>query len=194
MSVGPNVETCTVEVVRLPDDIDKWHFVNAFLQLRTDIFVDKMSWNLHVHDGLEFEQYDTLSATYVIAHEQGRIIGGARLIRADNRSGVYSYMIRDASIGSLDGLPPDLCTEPAPTDRKTWELTRFIASPASNCAKLILLKSNEFLKDQGAERCLFLGPPAFLRMAKSMNFAPRPLGPVVGNDDGRFLAFECPVV
>ena len=56
MSVGSNVETCTVEVVRLPGDIEKWHFVNAFLQLRTDIFVDKMSWNLHVHEGLEFEQ------------------------------------------------------------------------------------------------------------------------------------------
>ncbi|MGH1331529.1 MAG: acyl-homoserine-lactone synthase [Paracoccaceae bacterium] len=182
-----------IDIVRYPGDLARWHLIRAFLQLRTDVFVDQMSWNLHVYDGLEFEQYDTLSAVYIVAHKDGHVLGGARLVRTDNRSGVYGYMIRDAALGMLEGLPNNLCTEDPPTDRETWELTRFIATPGNACGKSILEASNGFLRSQGAKRCLFLGPPAFMRMARSMQFAPRPLGPITGNKDGRFLAFECVV-
>ncbi len=184
----------TIDLIRCPQELDRWHLVHAYLQLRTDVFVDQMSWNLHVHEGLEFEQYDTFAAVYVVAHRAGAVVGGARLIRTDHRNGVYSYMIRDASAGILEGLPDDLCREPAPTDSATWELTRFLALPDSASATAILTAANAFLVRESAKRCLFLGPPAFLRMAKSMGFTPRALGPISGNRDGRFLAFECPVL
>lgn len=185
---------CQIEVVRYPGNMQKWNLVKAFLELRTDVFVDQMSWSLHVHEGLEFEQYDTLAAVYIIAHQNGKVVGGARLLRTDNKSGIYGYMIRDAFLGHLDGLPKDLCENEPPRNRDTWELTRFIATTGAACSRAILMKANDFLRDQKATKCLFLGPPAFMRMAKFMRFAPRPLGPVTGNQDGRFLAFECAVI
>ena len=184
----------TVEVVRFPENVDRWYLVQAYLKLRRDVFVDQMHWNLNVYDNIEFEQYDTLSATYVIAHSDGNVVGGARLIRTDNRNGIYSYMIQDACAGRLNGLPSDLCSGESPSDAAIWELTRFVALPEARCGQEILHACNNFLKSQGASVCLFLGPPAFLRMAKSMGFSPEPLGPISGNKDGRFLAFQCPVV
>lgn len=159
-----------IEVIRCPEELSLWHLVHGYLQLRTDVFVDQMSWDLYVHEGLEFEQYDTLAAVYIVAHRAGDIVGGARLIRTDNRSGVYSYMIRDAARGMLEGLPHDLCTETAPVEPTTWELTRFVSLPCSESAKAILQKANAYLASESATRCLFLGPPVFLRMAKSMGY------------------------
>ncbi|MGC8201754.1 acyl-homoserine-lactone synthase [Aliiroseovarius sp. PTFE2010] len=194
MKDGSALEDCQIEIVRYPGNMDKWNLVKAFLRLRTNVFVDQMSWNLHVHDGLEFEQYDTLAAVYVIAHQHGKVVGGARLLRTDNKSGIYGYMIRDAYLGRLEGLPRELCEEEPPFDRDTWELTRFIATTGAACSRGILMQANDFLRSQNAKKCLFLGPPAFMRMAKFMRFAPRPLGPVSANQDGRFLAFECAVI
>lgn len=103
-------------------------------------------------------------------------------------------MIRDAFVERIN-LPSILCdTEPL-TDPKSWELTRLVS--VNNDAKTahdILEAANDFIKMEGGERCLFLGPPAFMRMAKSYGYKPEPLGPVVGNQDGRFLAFSCDVV
>lgn len=53
---------------------------------------------------------------------------------------------------------------------------------------------NRFLIKEQADRCLFLGPPAFLRMAKGMGYVPARFGPTVKNDDGSFLAFSYDVV
>lgn len=184
----------TIEVIRFPRDTGRWNLVHEYLKLRREVFVQQMNWGLHVHDDLEFEQYDTLAATYVIACVGDRVVGGARLIRTDNRNGIYSYMIKDASEGRLDGLPPDLCAGESASDDMTWELTRLVALPEVRCGEHILRACNEFLRSEGARQCLFLGPPAFLRMAKSMGFLPSPLGPICGNKDGRFLAFQCPVV
>jgi acyl homoserine lactone synthase len=124
-------------------------------------------------------------------------VGGARLIRTDWRFGsgkmVYSYMIRDAYLEHLPGLPADVCADEPPVDPETWELTRLTAI-VPGVAEQILTAANEFLKGIDAKRCLFLGPPAFMRMARGMGYAPKPMGRITGNQDGRFLAFSCAVV
>ncbi|WP_330447732.1 hypothetical protein FLP41_01715 (plasmid) [Paracoccus marcusii] len=75
-----------------------------------------IAWHgLHHAEGIEFEQYDTFDTVYVIAHRDGRAIGGARLKRTDCSFGggkvVYSYMIRDAHRGLLPGMPTNLCRD-----------------------------------------------------------------------------------
>jgi acyl homoserine lactone synthase len=185
-------------VVRTPRGFHRYDLVRSFLQLRKEVFIDKMDWPLYQYDAIEFEQYDTFNAVYIIAHEGAHVVGGVRLIRTDHEIGTgkikYSYMIRDAYNGHLPGMPTDICFEKPPTDQKIWELTRLATLPGADVARDLLHAANHFLVKEGAERCLFLGPPAFLRMAKSMGFVPARLGPTVRNEDGAFLAFSCDVV
>ena len=187
-----------ISVVQMPEDTVDYDLVVSFLELRKEIFVDRMEWPLYSYQQIEFEQYDTFGAIYIIAHEGRSAIGGARLVRTDCRIGTgivqYSYMIRDAYMGLLPGMPSELCFEEPPSDSSTWELTRLASLPNTNVAGLILDRANEFLATKNAATCLFLGPPAFLRMAKTMNYEPRRLGPIVRNDDGAFLAFSCKVI
>lgn len=191
-------ERFDLKVVELPQDVADLDLVTDFMRLRKRVFVDGMEWPLMHADGVEFEQYDTFQNTcYVIAHINRRVLGGARLkpTCATNGSGtVYSYMIRDAYLGLLPGMPRSLCAEDPPVDPSIWELTRFAAvDRPGGIGEAVLQAANDFLHKRQAQRCLFLGPPAFLRMAKRLGWTPEALGPVVGNDDGRFLAFGCGV-
>ncbi|MCX7643731.1 MAG: hypothetical protein N2Z62_00350 [Rhodobacteraceae bacterium] len=192
--VGHQIE---ISILRFPQDCGRWALVTRFLALRKTVFVDRLNWDLYHRSEMEFEQYDHFGAVYVIAHCGDEVVGGARLIRTDWRFGsgrmVYSYMIRDAFLENLPGLPSDICAAEPPVDPDVWELTRLTAT-RPGVAELILSAVNVWLKDNEAKRCLFLGPPAFMRMAQRMGFQPEPMGGVTGNHDGRFLAFSCAVV
>lgn len=192
------VAPLVVTVLRLPQDVNKWALVQCFLKLRKSVFIDQMGWKLHAWDAMEYEQYDTPRAVYLIAHREDEVVGGARLLPTDHRMGtgriVYTYMIRDAWLENLPGLPADLCEAEPPVDPLVWELTRLTALAEPGIGAAILTTANEFLRSEGARTCLFLGPPGFMRMARSMGYEPKPLGKITGNHDGRFLAFSCAVI
>lgn len=187
----------SVKIVRLPDGISSWYLVNEYLKLRKQVFVDRLEWPLFYAEEVEFEQYDSLDTTYAICMRGNEVIGGARLRRTDQFSCQgslsYSYMIRDACLGHLEGLPDNLCAELPPLDDRTWELTRMIVDGPKALTERMLEEVNLFLLSQGATTCLFLGSPAFLRMARRLNWPAQPLGPVCGNADGRFQVIEVPV-
>jgi len=163
-----------------------------------EILIEKMKWQLMDSEGIEFEQYDIVGlASYVIAHRGPSVIAGARLIRCDKVVGSpphdYSYMIRDSYLGKIQ-LPSDLCDQEPPNDDKSWELTRLVSNvKEAVVAKAVLDVSNDFIFEQGGQRCLFLGPPGFLRMARSYDYEPTRLGKITGDESGRFLAFECKI-
>lgn len=175
-------------------------YINGFLSLRRKVFIDDMDWKLVSHNQIEYEQYDTIATTYVIAHEHGKVIGGARLLRSDSKLPTsfgltqYSYMIRDSYLGLLPGLPSEICFSEPPSDAKTWELTRFVSLDGARVGEAILAEVNDYIKSRNAETCLFLGPPVFMRMSKAMGYKPTPLGKLAGNESGRFLAFSCDVI
>jgi acyl homoserine lactone synthase len=192
--VGQQIE---ISILQFPQDCGRWNLVTRFFELRKAVFVDRMHWDLYHRADMEFEQYDYFGAVYVIAHRDDEVVGGARLIRTDWAFGsgkmVYSYMIRDAFFENLPGLPSDICADEPPVDPRVWELTRLTATQPG-VAELVLSAVNVWLRQIEATRCLFLGPPAFLRMAQRMGFEPKPMGSITGNRDGRFLAFSCAVV
>ena len=188
-----------LSVIELPRQFEKGNLIQEFMRFRKKVFVDRMAWPLYHMDDVEFEQYDTIDTTYVIAHSGDQVLGGARLKRTDATLGtgriVYSYMIRDAHLGILPGMPATLCSSSPPIDPNVWELTRLVAvSDPPGVAEAILRESNKHLFAKGATSCLFLGSPAFMRMARRLGWSPQPMGPIVGNDDGRFLAFKCGVL
>lgn len=190
-----------LHVLTLPRHSERWNLVSAYLKLRKDVFIDQMRWGLHAHEAAEFEQYDHFGTTYVIAEDAGtgEVVGGARLLRTDQTSPSgsgrisYSYMIRDAHLGLLEDLPIDVSDKEPPVDSRTWEMTRLVSRGTAHVAEAILSKVQSFLAEVGADRCLFLGPRAFMRMASRMGFDPVPLGKIVGNGSGRYLAFSCDV-
>lgn len=187
-----------LSILKLPESASQWDLVFDFLKLRREVFIARMRWQLADIDGIEFEQYDIAGvATYIIAHTDEKVVGGARLIRCDTQidaKGYYSYMIRDAYRGTIT-LPSALCNDEPPTDNKSWELTRLVSSHSDPVvAKAILDCANDFIAMNGGNRCLFLGPPAFLRMAKSYGYAPKKMGPICGDESGKFLAFACDVI
>lgn len=187
-------EEFTVSVLHLPEDANRWNLVYDFLKLRRQIFIEKMKWQLMDSNGIEFEQYDIVGlASYVIAHNGSKVIAGARLIRCDTTVGHYSYMIRDAYFSKID-LPADICDIEPPSDEKSWELTRLVSNDGNPViAKAVLDVANDFIFENGGERCLFLGPPSFLRMARMYDYEPKKLGRITGDKSGKFLAFQCKI-
>lgn len=184
-----------VSVLLLPEDAAHWNLVYTFLQLRRQVFIQRMKWQLMDDKGIEFEQYDILGvATYVIAHHGDQVLGGARLVRCDNEIGRYSYMIRDAYLGKIS-LPHEICDSAPPDDDKSWELTRLVSNSTDpTIARAVLDTANDYIFKMGGERCLFLGPPGFLRMARSYGYVPERLGQITGDESGRFLAFQCAIL
>lgn len=170
-----------------------------FLDLRTEVFTKKKGWDVWLPTKNDLDQYDQFDARYVVAHNSsGEVLGGARLMRTDRNSDPENsrptYMIKDAYRGALVGIPASICENPPPTSEEVWELTRLVANGGASVAKSILLTANEYIAKNGGTKCLFLGHPAFMKMAKGMGFTPSALGKVTGNGDGKFLAFETDVL
>ncbi|MEO3415910.1 acyl-homoserine-lactone synthase [Roseovarius sp. CAU 1744] len=184
-----------VKVVH-PND-DPKALIPEFHRLRKRVFVEDMGWQVPFDEDLEIEQYDCAETVYLIAHDTkfGGVLGGARLLKTTHVSAdeTTSYMIRDAYFGRLPGIPATICRETPPLDDDVWELTRIISFGQTNLGPKILQAANDFLAREGARTCLFLGSPAFMRMARSMGFQARALGPIHSNEDGRYLAFSCDV-
>ena len=172
-----------------------WPLVNQCLAERRRVFIEQKGWELNTCDDIEYDQYDVFgAATYVVVHEEGRVVAGARLLRCDNRIGqgshVYSYMIRDAYLGLID-LPKGLCHSEPPTDSTSWEMTRVFTLDRSMAAlKLLIGTVRDHLVTQGAERLLCLGPKSLVRLGSILGLDSQVLGDHLGNADGQFLAFE----
>jgi acyl homoserine lactone synthase len=188
-----------ISTVKIFENNNPNNLLKGYFYLRKKVFLDLMGWELHQTREMEFEQYDTPNVTYLIAHDGEAVLGGARLTRTDTKQPSdfgaipYTYMIKDAFDGRLPQLPPQICEAAPPTDAATWELTRLVSNGNQGVGRSILDATNDFLKNAGASACLFLGPPAFMKMARAQGYNPTPIGKIQGNQDGRFLAFRCEV-
>ncbi|WP_298571881.1 acyl-homoserine-lactone synthase [uncultured Aliiroseovarius sp.] len=173
-----------------------------YMDLRTRVFTNEKGWDVWLPTKNDLDSYDCFDALYIIAYEprSNRVLGGARLVCTDRvhkspRNQSSTYMINDAFKGVLKGLPTNICDSQPPQDENVWELTRLVVGDADpSVARSVLKASNDFLHAQKATKCLFLGPRAFMRMAKGMGYTPVPMGPVVGTPGDSFLAFETEVL
>lgn len=177
------------------DDQEK---VRAFGRLRKTVFMDDLSWDLHSVKDAEWDQYDCSWAVYILIEndETGEIVGGARLLRTDQEDYISqldehptSYMLRDAFLGRLEGLPSSVTFAAPPQDELVWELTRLTATP--EVSQMVMRAVDQYLATQGATECLALSTPIVMRIARNMGFSPEPLGAMQSNETGRFQAFRC---
>ena len=81
-------------------------------RLRHRVFKERMQWDVRSINGLEFDTYDELDPTYLLAGD-GVVEGTWRILPTDG-----PYMLRDV-FPELLGVPP------APDSPSIWETSRF---------------------------------------------------------------------
>ena len=155
------------------------------LRARHRTFIEQAKWDLPAADGMEFDQYDTPASRWVAVHEGGRILAGVRLTPTTHRCGIYSYMIRDAQLGLLSTIPPNLLFDTAPVDPKIWESSRvFVSSdvPSSKRLRVQMQLISEMVqagRALGATTVLGLIPANSPRLARRVGLDCLPAGPVL---------------
>jgi N-acyl-L-homoserine lactone synthetase len=82
-------------------------------RLRRRVFQDRLEWDVAVSDGLEVDQYDALSPTYLLGIDRQDVVGCVRLLPTTGRN-----MLADTFPVLLDGGA-------APTSTRIWESSRF---------------------------------------------------------------------
>lgn len=91
-------------------------------RLRGRVFKERLDWDVSVSDGLEIDQYDTFDPTYLLALEQGDVVGCVRLLPTTGRN-----MLADTFPVLLDG-------NAAPRAAGIWESSRFCVDTKSVAA------------------------------------------------------------
>ena len=135
-----------------------------------------------------YDQYDTPASRWVTVHRDGRVLAGVRLTPTTHRCGVYSYMVRDAQVGLIEGMPMDLLHDDAPVADHVWEASRpFVRDDVPQEDRRALL--GELLGELvravracGGTQVIGLLPAATPRLVRRAGLPCTPLGPVVRVD------------
>lgn len=154
-----------------------------FLKARKRVFIDAKHWELPQTEGMEFDQYDTPQSRSVVIHEFGQVLAGIRLLPTTARCGCYSYMLRDAQRGLLEGIPQHVLYEKAPVADHIWEATRLFVSPEVESERRLLVQAlllTEMARaavDEGASHVIGIVPAVFKRWMARLGMGALPLGP-----------------
>lgn len=129
----------------------------AHHRLRHKCFIERSGWDVPSHDGMEYDQFDTPAAIYLIRREAaGPVQGVVRLLPTTR-----PYMLQE--------LWPDLLAGDVPSSPQVWEATRFgvdddLEPPLKRRVALELVAGClEFGQAQGIERYLVLSQQMILR-------------------------------
>lgn len=161
--------------------------VEKYLALRSKVFVEHLGWDdLNVVNGSEVDQYDSDTSYYVLLIDSSTraIHAGLRVSATVHEQYVSplsedptSYMLRDACLGRLPGIPSDICHAPPPQSQRVVELSRLISNHPRSLRRLIDVACCHFT-NQGMEQCLGLAKPSFIRLSKQWGYEAYPLGPI----------------
>lgn len=172
-------------------------FLEQYFQLRKQVFVDDLEWDLRLHNGLEIDQYDREGAEYVLAIRDNKCVGGCRMASTDTEFQVdgnsYSYMLRDAKLGRLDGFPTS-ATYYIPVSSKVWELTRVISGKRPAELRNLLRQARLRLLTKGVKECLFITRPVVTKVSRAWGFDMSVTGPVLDFGKMKALAVKCDIL
>jgi acyl homoserine lactone synthase len=165
-------------------DIHKYGdlFVN-FMRARKEMFIDYLHWNLPQADGMEFDQYDTPLAKWIVIHEYGEILGGFRLMPTTAKVGLHTYMLKDAQEGLLQSIPTDVLFLPAPVSDTIWEASRLFipnhvpAQRRHDVQIAIMENMTNRARELGAQFVIGIVPAVWSRWLRRLNLAAAAVGP-----------------
>ncbi|MBT3629073.1 MAG: autoinducer synthase [Rhodospirillaceae bacterium] len=146
-------------------DIVTWESAHLFgsalvshHKLRYRLFVERQEWDVPYFHGMEYDQFDTPAAVYLLQRDkQGEVRGATRLIPTTR-----PYMIKD--------VWPDLVdSDDLPASPEIWEGTRFgveaglSAQERNRVAAELVLACLEFGLQNGIQQYLVLMPILIIR-------------------------------
>lgn len=164
------------------------------LKARTSSFVERNSWDLKVHEGMEFDQYDTPYALYFAVWDySGKVVGGLRLLPTASLHS--SYMMLDAQLGSLPQIPSDLVTSDLPRDASVYEVTRLFIDKAlsvsdRNTVKALLVqKLYSFAVEKNLSSYLAMLPSRSKMFFRDTPFSVSSIGSSWKSDGMKYSSF-----
>ena len=102
----------TIQVISGADKARYSEVLDEYFRLRHEVFVEERGWHdLRRPDGREIDAYDNQNATYLIALDKGRVIGGLRLyptLLPHMISEAFPYLVKER--GVLSGATILECT------------------------------------------------------------------------------------
>ena len=195
---GPSAAPARSEVISTTLSVRNMHehgdLFFRYLQARRDVFIGQKGWHLPESEGMEFDQYDTPIARWIALQIDGRVVAGARIAPTTSLCGHHSYMIRDAQLGMLPGLPEDLLYDIAPVRPDIWEATRLFVSetvPSRDrlyVQKCLMLELSRAARSVGATHIIGIVPAVFQRWLKRIGMRARAVGPEMVIDGDRVQA------
>lgn len=153
-----------------------------FMEARKKVFIDTLHWSVPETDGMEFDQYDTPLARWIVIHEFGQVLGGVRLMPTTSQCGVYSYMLRDAQKGLLSDIPTDVLFLEAPVVDHVWEASRLFITdevPAQRRHQVqaaLMAQMSQTAREQGASHVIGIVPAVFSRWLRRLGLDAVPVG------------------
>lgn len=125
-------------------------------QLRHQAFVSRLGYDVPSHDGLEWDQFDTPRASYIVIEHDGRCAAVCRLVPTTS-----PYMLRDVF--------PELLPYDPPAAPDIWEASRIAVDAALPAAtrdaalKTLIVGVQRFGLEHGIRHFLGLMPVAIFR-------------------------------
>lgn len=144
-------------------------------RLRHEVFHERLRWNVRSVGGLERDEFDDESTTYVIVKslQSGDVIGSWRL-----RPTTLPYMLNDVFPELLHGLP-------APHDPKIWEVSRFAVTNSggsgsgqgfSDVTQDLVAQTVRFGQQNKLDSFVWVCSTAVERLAIRLGYMPTRLG------------------
>ncbi|MCV2893305.1 acyl-homoserine-lactone synthase [Lentibacter sp. XHP0401] len=148
--------------------------VHEHLRKRRMLFYEKLGWDIPRSAHIEQDQYDRAETVYILIERGGKVEGYARLMPTSARvsygSVEFSYMMRDAMLGLLPGIPADILGKrAAPQADNIWEVSRVEASGKSALTALFLTIA-EYPEKVGAEELLAFTRKNFDAIVRGIGF------------------------
>lgn len=165
-----------------------------YLKARRETFIVQKGWHLPEVDGMEFDQYDTPRARWIVIHEYGEVLAGIRIAPTKAQCGLHSYMIRDAQLGMLSSLPDNILYFEAPVADHIWEATRLFVAPSvpaqrrAGIQQLLMIEMARSARRVGATHVIGIVPAVFKRWMKRIGMNATAVGPVIELDGDRSQA------
>ncbi|MEE4212296.1 MAG: acyl-homoserine-lactone synthase [Parvularcula sp.] len=160
----------------------------SYLQARKRTFIDANRWDLLQSGGMEYDQYDTPCSRWIVLHDDGEIKAGLRLTPTTARCGIYTYMLRDAQLGLLKGIPPNILNFEAPIAKGTWEASRiFVVTDVPGRERItvhrqLMSAMVEVCRDLNISRVYGLVPAVWQRWIAPLGIKAEPAGPILKID------------
>jgi acyl homoserine lactone synthase len=151
------------------DDLGEMH------KLRAKVFKGRMGWNVSLLSGMEIDGYDAIEPLYMMIRKTGGILMGCWRILPT----VGPYMLKDS-------FPELLHGQPAPSDPKIWELSRFAIETGgqqnfgfSEVAMESIGQIIAYGHETGIQQYLTVTTTAIERLLQRANVATKRFGPPI---------------